>query len=195
MTREQIMEITGTNKCSHCKEEFCNAKPHWEHGFHKKCHFLNWRDNPKSYSKRKYGEICLHCQNPFSEKDPHFSKGQHSACYLRNRARVRGEVKGKYKTKNSKCVTVGYEMRTYDRSKREKLLNKEDQMRTIPMLQEFYETVKKKSGYVDIVGVYTIVHLYETFYPYDTEFLGVKPIEEQIKIMWQYLKTIQDFKI
>jgi hypothetical protein len=104
-------------------------------------------------------------------------------------------VNGKYKTKNSKFETVGYEMRTYDRSKREKLLNKEDQMRTIPMLQEFYETVKKKSGYVDIVDVYTIVHLYETFYPYDTEFLGVKPIEEQIKIMWQYLKTIQDFKI
>jgi len=192
------MEITDRNKysnCRSCKEQFSHINPHWEHGFHRECHFLNWRDNPKSYSRKKYGDSCLHCQVSFSENQPHFSKGMHSTCYLRNRARVKRKVNGKYKTKTSKCNTVEYKMRIYDNSKRQKLLNKQDQISTIPMLMEFYETVKKKSGYVDMVDCYMIVHLYETFYPYETDFLGAKPVEEQVKIMWQYLKTIQDFKI
>jgi hypothetical protein len=86
-------------------------------------------------------------------------------------------------------------MRIYDNSKRGKILNKQDQIKTIPMLMEFFDNVKRKSGYVDMIDCYMIVHLYETFYPYETDFLGAKPVEEQVKIMWQYLKTIQDFKI
>jgi hypothetical protein len=100
-------------------------------------------------------------------------------------------IKKKYKTKKSRCKEVGYEMRIYDRSKREKLLKEQDQINTIPMLEKFYETVEKKSGWVDMVDCFIIAHLFETYYPNDIEFLGEKPIEEQIKIMWDYLKSFK----
>lgn len=156
----------------------------------------------KGYNIQGKTDYCQLCGKGFDEI-PYFSKNFHRGCYQINY----GKIKRDYEKKREK--EKGNKIKEYNLKKmiqpiiytkrkhtpKEKptprILETKCKIENQAMLISFKENVKKRGGWIEWWEGYTLCHLFETYYPLASTYLDGKPIENQLILMWHWLKDYE----